>query len=505
MRVRQAVCGFSLAVLLAAGASTAVCAAPLLDGAGVSTVARGASGKALLLTAEDPAPAAIPTGGATGVDGTSPWALTETGALTFDRGQLAFSPTVDFSGWRRYQAYITSITFTEPINTQLPDDSSDLFTRLTSLESITGLGAINVANVVNMNSMFDGTSGLRSLDLSGWVTHSDVTMLNFFRYAFSLQELTIGPGTRLSTLAALTNPTVSIDPGATGQWVEIGTGSVQVPAAGSWVGSNTELITRSRQIGGGAGTYVWQRSITVDFAPNGAGVTGTTVAVSGATGAAVTMPPSGFAWPGYVFTDWNTQPDGTGASYSPGSSLTLAGGTTTMYALWKFITLAPTLTDPNDQTVTEGKTATFTVEATGIPEPTVTWEVSADNGASWQPLVSDASATVAPNGLSIAVVGNISTNSGSLYRAVASNDISPDAVSLPARLTVTPAPSGGGGTAGGGGTSGGAPTQAGVSNPLAGTGLEPATAFIAWAALAALAGAAAVAGSLRPGRRRSGE
>ena len=46
----------------------------------------------------------------------------------------------------------------------------------------------------------------------------------------------------------------------------------------------------------------------------------------------------GAAWfqrPGYTFTGWNTEPDGSGKSYPPDSAIVLTAPVTTLYAQWK--------------------------------------------------------------------------------------------------------------------------------------------------------------------------
>ena len=40
-------------------------------------------------------------------------------------------------------------------------------------------------------------------------------------------------------------------------------------------------------------------------------------------------------------------------------------------------------TDPTNQTVTAGQTATFTAAASGTPAPTMQWQLSTDDGATW--------------------------------------------------------------------------------------------------------------------------
>src|SRR5690606_15243315 len=84
------------------------------------------------------------------------------------------------------------------------------------------------------------------------------------------------------------------------------------------------------------------------------------------------------------------------------------------------IPVAPTITNPTDQSVTDGDTATFTVTTTGTPTPTVTWEVSRDGGTTWETITADPAATPAADGLTLSVVGT-SANDGYQYRATATN------------------------------------------------------------------------------------
>ncbi len=51
----------------------------------------------------------------------------------------------------------------------------------------------------------------------------------------------------------------------------------------------------------------------------------------------LTVPANGFARKGYTFKEWNTKADGTGTSYSSGSSLTITEDTT-LYAVWETVT-----------------------------------------------------------------------------------------------------------------------------------------------------------------------
>lgn len=89
------------------------------------------------------------------------------------------------------------------------------------------------------------------------------------------------------------------------------------------------------------------------------------------------------------------------------------------------------VSQPANQTVAAGATATFSVTVTGIPAPTVQWQVSTDGGNTWTDIPGATSASfttpAAANG-----------DNGNQYRAVATNTASPGGVpSNGATLTVS--------------------------------------------------------------------
>lgn len=91
---------------------------------------------------------------------------------------------------------------------------------------------------------------------------------------------------------------------------------------------------------------------------------------------------------------------------------------------------APSFTlQPNDATTCNGGSATFTVAVTGIPTPTVTWQVSSDNGFTWQVIT-------ASTGTELTLPSVEASLSGNRYRAVATNQCGA-MVSTPATLFVS--------------------------------------------------------------------
>ena len=80
----------------------------------------------------------------------------------------------------------------------------------------------------------------------------------------------------------------------------------------------------------------WQaQPATLDYAANAQDATGSTPQTVSQQGEPVTVNDNGYQRPGYTFTGWNTQPDGTGDTLQPGTQTTLHPGTnTTVYAQW---------------------------------------------------------------------------------------------------------------------------------------------------------------------------
>jgi len=125
-----------------------------------------------------------------------------------------------------------------------------------------------------------------------------------------------------------------------------------------------------------------------------------------------------------------------GASTAPGAHIeqnTCTGSANQIFNTGAPSNTAPTITtQPGNQTVTAGQTATFTAAATGSPTPTVQWQVSTGGGAFSN--VSGATSTSTTLSFTTALSQN-----GNQYRAVFTNAAGP-ATTTAATLTVNAAP-----------------------------------------------------------------
>ena len=98
------------------------------------------------------------------------------------------------------------------------------------------------------------------------------------------------------------------------------------------------------------------------------------------------------------------------------------------------VAVAPTVTtQPSDQTVLAGATASFSATAGGTPAPTVQWEVSSDGGTTWTALFGATSPT-------LTLAGVPSGDDGNRYEAVFTNT-GGSVTTGAAKLTVQTAPS----------------------------------------------------------------
>lgn len=113
--------------------------------------------------------------------------------------------------------------------------------------------------------------------------------------------------------------------------------------------------------------------------------------------------------------------------------------------------VAPTVTDPADQSVAAGSDALFSVTVAGEPAPVVSWEYSTD-GVAWFDVSGHPGAVVAADGLTLTVTTE-SVFDGYQYRVTADNNEG-TVTSAPAKLTVTTEDSSDGGTDGGDADSG---------------------------------------------------
>ncbi|APU43314.1 hypothetical protein [Streptomyces sp. TN58] len=135
--------------------------------------------------------------------------------------------------------------------------------------------------------------------------------------------------------------------------------------------------------------------------------------------------------------------------------------------------MSPRVTrSPEDRTVAAGAEVSLTAQAEGTPAPTVAWQVSTDDGRTWQAVPGATSTTYAFKAAT--------TDNGRRYRAEFTNDAGVSRTD-PAVLTVTAADTTTGGTAG---TSNGADGSGGFGGPAASSGPDGSAATVGGAGAA---------------------
>jgi hypothetical protein len=132
-----------------------------------------------------------------------------------------------------------------------------------------------------------------------------------------------------------------------------------------------------------------------------------------------------------------------GIGMGPGGSLWFAESNASQ--IGEILSTPTITTQPVSQTVPAGQTVTFTAAATGLPAPTVQWQVSTDGGQTFTPLANTGAYSGVATG-TLTITNPTATMTGSIYEAVFANGI--NLTTVPATLTVnnalslTPAPQG---------------------------------------------------------------
>ncbi|MBE7184515.1 MAG: autotransporter domain-containing protein [Methylobacterium mesophilicum] len=184
-------------------------------------------------------------------------------------------------------------------------------------------------------------------------------------------------------------------------------------------------------------TYVAAPTLTSATPNSGTTLGGTSVTITGTNLTAATAVIFGGAAAQSYVVNSATQITAVTPSGQAGTSdvsVTTPGGTATLASAYTYVVLtAPAATtQPADQTVAVGATATFTAAASGSPAPTVQWQVSTNGGGSFTDI---AGATAS----SYTTPATAASDNGNHYRAVFNNSQG-TATTNAAALTVIQAP-----------------------------------------------------------------
>ncbi|MSQ94280.1 MAG: hypothetical protein EXR98_06955 [Gemmataceae bacterium] len=128
----------------------------------------------------------------------------------------------------------------------------------------------------------------------------------------------------------------------------------------------------------------------------------------------------------------------TGITAGPGGVLWFAE--TNANQIGQVVAAPVVTTAPTSQSVHSGQTVTFTAAATGLPVPTVLWQVSTNGGPIFTPLTNGGVYSGVYSGIStgtLTITGATTAMTGYRYEAVFSNGIGPAVTTAPATLTVT--------------------------------------------------------------------
>ncbi|MCI1894306.1 MAG: BspA family leucine-rich repeat surface protein [Lactobacillus sp.] len=227
-----------------------------------------ASGPVSLIGIIPAAPVVAATIVQQGSDGTSTWALDDSGTLTITAGELASrssaSATSPANPWQSYASQITQINITG--NVTLNPISRGLFGDLPNLTSITGLDKVDFAGVTDAGGLFYQDRALTDLTFSGDLS-SATTLSNIFAQMTNLKTLDLtGMKTSPSPSASLWADALTGDAALTqitfgGQTYTDAATGITLPTAGTWFDASGAAKTAYiHTTGQGTAAQIYKRS-----------------------------------------------------------------------------------------------------------------------------------------------------------------------------------------------------------------------------------------------------
>ena len=246
-------------------------------------------------------------------------------------------------------------------NTEKVTNMAAMFYGCSGLTSLDPSG-FNTENVTNMSSMFGYCSNLTSLDVSGFNTEKVTAMRSMFYYCSNLTSLDVSgfnteKVTDMEVMFSGSNNLSKVDLGPNfsfkGKNISSTTNMAILPTppqnatTQKWIkedesdGPYTAKYLRDNYNGESMfGIWVWQvnpNSCMISFDGNGGNVSAESITAT-SIDQSIMMPAAITAKrPHYTLSSWNTSADGTGTSYTPGSTyndVVQLGDYITLYAQW---------------------------------------------------------------------------------------------------------------------------------------------------------------------------
>ena len=124
---------------------------------------------------------------------------TDNKTLTFyyDKNRSNYTTTYDLNtgsvrpGWYENHTSVTTVVFDASFADARPTSCYSWFYQMSNLITITGIESLKTDEVTNMDHMFNGCSGLDSLDVSGFNTENVTTMYSMFNTCRGLKSLDV--------------------------------------------------------------------------------------------------------------------------------------------------------------------------------------------------------------------------------------------------------------------------------------------------------------------------
>jgi hypothetical protein len=324
---------------------------------------------------------------AVGIDGVTP----VSGTTSFTYNGSSSTPVVAGT-----YAVVATFTPTDPNYTSSTASGTLVINKATPAFSNLGSPTVNLgATSVTISGHISAGSAAPSGDdvavtLNGVTQAASVSGSGSFSTTFNLQGLSTG--TYAISYAYLGDATrFGAAAGGSGTLTIQAVPSIVTAPVSQAVTAGSSVTFTASATGFPTPTVQWQQSTNGTNWSTIAGATSTTYTIS-----AVTASQNGYRYRA-VFTN------------SAGSTSTVAATLTVL--------IPPTVTsNPHNQTVNAGQTATFTAGASGGPTPSVQWQVSTDGGNTFTNIAGATSTT-------LTLSGTTASQNGTIYQAVFTNSV----------------------------------------------------------------------------------
>ena len=260
---------------------------------------------------------------------------------------IAKSPVDGKPAWGEILGNLVTVNFKESFASVSPSSTAYWFAGAEKLKTIINPGNLVTSEVTSMSNMFAGCKSLKGIDLSNFNTANVADMSKMFEGCALVEELNVktfntAKATKMDGMFANCTALHTILANATDNWAKSNP-SMSGMFAGdkALVGIGTDN-TFCKYVDGedypnvcrnGKGYFTADNIHIITFNDNNGGEQ-TFQSVSSVSVVPVKLNANEFNKPGFLFVNWNTEPDGLGTAYDDEEEVRI-NENTTLYAMWK--------------------------------------------------------------------------------------------------------------------------------------------------------------------------